>query len=72
MAYERQQQQALEKLDQSLARLRTIIKRGQIEEAINFMERGALKDRFEDLQNLLNIGNTGNYGARGVQNTRPL
>jgi hypothetical protein len=72
MAYERQQQIALERLDQSLAKLRNIIKRGQIGEALQFMEEGELKTRYEELQNMINVGSTGNYGARGVQNTRPL
>jgi len=72
MAYERQQQIALERLDHSLAQLRNIIKRGQLAEALNFMETGPLKDRFEELKNIINVGSAGNYGARGVQNTRPL
>ena len=38
MAYERQVQIALERLDQSLARLHTLIKRGENAEAIVFME----------------------------------
>ena len=36
------------------------------------MEEGELKDRYEELQNIITISQTGNYGARGVQNTRPL
>ena len=72
MAYERQVQIAMERLDQSLAKLHTLIKRGQNAEAIRFMEEGELKDRYEELQIIINISQTGNYGARGVQNTRPL
>ena len=72
MAYERQIQGAMERLDQSLARLRQLIKRGENSAAIRFMEEGELKERYEELQNIINISNTGNYGARGVQNTRPL
>ena len=72
MAYTRQTQEALERLDQSLARLRNIIKRGQTQEALLFMEQGELKERYEELQNMITISKTGNYGARGVQNTRPL
>ena len=72
MAYERQVQIAMERLDQSLAKLHTLIKRWQNAEAIRFMEEGELKDRYEELQNMINISQTGNYGARGVQNTRPL
>jgi|TARA_B100000424_G_C22799796_1_gene429049 hypothetical protein len=72
MAYERQVQEHLERLDQSLARLRNLIKRGENETAIRFMEEGELKDRYEELQNIINISKTGNFGARGVQNTRSL
>ena len=72
MAYERQLQIAMERLDQSLAKLYTMVKRGQQQEALNFMQEGELKDRYEELQNMINISKTGNYGARGVQNTRSL
>ena len=37
MAYARQTQDALDRLDQSLARLRNIIKNGQVPEALQFM-----------------------------------
>ena len=69
MQYARQTQGALDRLDQSLAKLRTLIKRGQNQDAIRFMEEGELKDRFEELQNMITISTTGNFGARGVQNT---
>ena len=72
MAYERQVQIAMERLDQSLARLHTLIKRGENAEAIAFMEKGELKERYEELQNMITISQTGNYGARGVQNTGAL
>ena len=72
MAYERQVQGAMERLDQSLAKLYNLIKRGQQKEALRFMEEGELKDRYDELQNMITISQTGNYGARGVQNTRPL
>ena len=72
MAYERQVQGAMERLDQSLARLHTMIKRGENAAASRFMLEGELKDRFEELRNIITISHTGNYGARGVQNTRPL
>ena len=70
MAYERQVQKAIERLDQSLARLHTMIKRGENAAASRFMLEGELKERFEELQNIITISQTGNYGARGVQNTR--
>ena len=69
MKYARQTQEALDRLDQSLAQLRNLIKRGQNQDAIRFMEEGELKDRFEELQNIITISSTGNMGARGVQNT---
>ena len=69
MKYARQAQTALDRFDQSLATLRDLIKRGQNQDAIRFMEEGALKDRFEELQNMITISTTGNFGARGVQNT---
>jgi len=72
MAYERQLDSAMERLDQALAQLRGLIKRGQNQDAVRFMEEGALKERFEELQNIINISQTNSYGSRGVQNTRPL
>ena len=69
MKYARQAQTALDKLDIALAKLRTKVKNGQITEALQFMEQGELKDRFEELQNMITISSTGNMGARGVQNT---
>ena len=72
MAYAQQLQSAMERLDQSLARLRTIIKNGQIEEALQFMEQGELKERFEELQNIITISQTGTLGARGTTQTGTL
>tara|TARA_B110000285_G_scaffold121188_1_gene137051 strand:- start:495 stop:713 length:219 start_codon:yes stop_codon:yes gene_type:complete len=69
MKYAAQTQEALDRLDQSLAQLRGFIKRGQNADALRFMEEGALKERFEELQNIITISSTGNMGARGVQNT---
>ena len=40
MQYAQQTQAALDRLDQSLARLRNIVKRGQVNEALQFMEEG--------------------------------
>ena len=72
MQYGKQTQTALDRLDQSLARLLTLIKRGEQQDAIRFMTEGELKDRFEELQNMITISQTGNFGARGVQNTGAL
>ena len=72
MAYARQLQDALERLDQSLAQLRTFIKRGEQAKALQFMEEGALKDRYEELQNIITISNSGALGARGTTQTGTL
>ena len=72
MKYARQTQQALDRLDQSLARLRDMIKRGENEVAICYMEEGELKDRYEELQNMITISQTGNVGARGTSQTGAL
>jgi len=72
MKYAQQTQNALDRLDQSLATLRILIKRGQNQEAIRFMEEGVLRDRFEELQNIITVSSTGTLGARGTQNTGAL
>ena len=69
MKYAQQTQNALDRLDQSLSTLRTLIKRGQNADALRFMEEGDLKEKFGELQNIITISSTGNIGARGVQNT---
>ena len=69
MQYGRQLQSALDRLDQSLAKLRTLVKRGQQGEALRFMEEGELKERYEELQNIVTISQTGNIGARGTTQT---
>ena len=57
------------RLDVSLAKLRTIIKNGQVAEALRFMEQGDLKDRYEELQNIITISQNGNLGVRGTSQT---
>ena len=69
MKYAQQTQNALDRLDQSLARLRNLVKRGQTQDALRFMEEGELKERFEELQNMITISSTGNIGARGTTQT---
>ena len=68
MKYARQTQEALDRLDEALAQLRTLIKRGANQDAIRFMEEGALKERFEELQNIITISSTNTLGSRGTQN----
>ena len=72
MAFEGQAQVALERLDESLARLRTLIKRGEQTEALRFMEEGALKERFEELQNIITVSSTNPLGARGTSGAGAL
>ena len=72
MKYAKQVQGAMDRLDQSLAKLHNLVKRGNQQEALRFMEEGELKERYEELNNIVTISKTGNYGARGVQNTRSL
>ena len=72
MAYERQLNEAMERLDQSLAQLRGLISRGQNQEAIRFMEEGALKERYEELQNIISISQTNSLGSRGTSQTGRL
>ena len=72
MKYGRQLQANLDRLDQALAQLRDLIKRNKNKEALDFMEKGLLKERFEEMQNIITISGTSNMGARGVQNIRPL
>ena len=72
MAYERQVQQHLDKLDIQLNKLYLLIKNGKQSEALKFMEDGPLKEAYEDLQSIIKLSSTGQLGARGVQNIRPL
>ena len=72
MKYAAQLQTALDRLDGSLARLRNLIKRGDQKAALQFMEEGELKERYEEMQNIITISGTDNLGARGTQNTGAL
>ena len=69
MKYAQQTQNALDRLDQSLATLRSLIKRGQNADALKYMEEGELKERFSDLQSMITISSVGNLGARGTSQT---
>jgi hypothetical protein len=60
--YRQQLTIALERLDQGLARVHTMIKRGNNAEAIHFMENN-LKELYDELQNIINI-EPGNDGGR--------
>ena len=70
MAYGRQLQIALDRFDQSLARLHTLIKRGENKAAIHFMTEGQLKERFEELQNMVSVSGGGReIGSGGTAQT---
>ena len=69
MKYAAQAQTALDRVDMSLAKLRDLIKRGQNKEALRFMEEGELKERYEELQNMINVSQSGNICARGTSQT---
>jgi hypothetical protein len=69
MAYEKQQQIALERLDRALLALNKLIKTGKQKEAIEFMDNGPLKDVYEELQNIITISQTSGLGARGTSQT---
>ena len=68
MKYARQTQEALDRLDYSLAQLRDLIKRGKNQDAIRFMEEGELKERFGELRNIIKLSSTNQLGASGIQN----
>ena len=54
MAYKRQLQIALDRLDQGLARVHSFVKRGKNAEALHFMEND-LKELYDELQNIISI-----------------
>ena len=54
MAYKKQLQIALDRLDQGLARVHSMVKRGKNAEAVHFMEND-LKELYEELQNIISI-----------------
>tara|TARA_R110002167_G_C12554461_1_gene641182 strand:- start:79 stop:300 length:222 start_codon:yes stop_codon:yes gene_type:complete len=66
MQYAQQTQAALDRLDESLLGLRELVKRGKIQEALQYMENGPLKERFGELQNMVILSQTNNLGARGT------
>ena len=72
MKYARQTQEHLDRLDQSLRVLRDMIKRGDNQADIRYMEEGELKERFGDLQNIITLSSTGNLGASGIQSVGSL
>ena len=45
-----------------------LIKRGQQAEALRFMEEGELKEKFNELQNIIKLSSTNQLGASGIRN----
>ncbi len=64
MAYRRQLQTALDRLDQGLARVHSLVKRGRNQEAMHFMDND-LKELYEELQNIINITPENNQSRVG-------
>jgi hypothetical protein len=54
MAYKRQLQIALDRFDQGLSRVHSMIKRSENAKAIHYMEND-LKELYEELQNIISI-----------------
>jgi len=54
MAYKRQLQIALDRLDQGLARVHSMVKRGKNAEAIHYMDND-FKELYDELQNIISI-----------------
>jgi len=52
--YQQQMNVAMERLDQGLARIHSMVKRGKNADALHYMEND-LKEYFEELQNIINI-----------------
>ena len=64
MAYKQQLQIALDRLDQGLARVHSLVKRGKNAEAIHFMENN-LKELYDELQNIVSITPENNQSRVG-------
>ena len=72
MKYARQTQDALDRVDVALNKLYQLVKRGNQSEALLLMEEGELKERFEELQNMITLSSTNNLGAMGTNQTGRL
>ena len=72
MKYSKQTQLALDRLDESLARLQGLIKKNQNPQALQFMNE-ELKERYEELQNIITLSSLGTAGSvRNITNTGHL
>tara|TARA_Y100000361_G_scaffold96454_1_gene86406 strand:- start:199 stop:423 length:225 start_codon:yes stop_codon:yes gene_type:complete len=71
MKYAEQMQEHLNRLDNGLLQLNQLIKKGDQQGSLKFMEED-LKELYDNLQNIVTlsqVGNPGNLGASGVSNT---
>ena len=57
---------AMERLDQGLSRVHSLVKRGKNAEALHFMDND-LKELYEELQNIISVEpDTDNVRVRGI------
>ena len=64
--YKHQMNVAMERLDQGLARVHSLVKRNQMAEAIHYMDND-LKELYEELQNIISVEpDTDNVRVRGI------
>ena len=64
--YKHQMNIAMERLDQGLARVHSLVKRGKTAEALHYMDND-LKELYEELQNIISVEpNTDNVRVRGI------
>ncbi len=77
MKYAEQMQEHLNRLDGGLLQLNNLIKKGDQQGALRFMQED-LKELYENLQNIITIsqvgnsGTIGNMGAAGTSNIRSI
>ena len=64
--YKHQMNVAMERLDQGLARVHSLVKRGKTAEALHYMDNN-LKELYEELQNIISVEpDTDNVRVRGI------
>tara|TARA_R110000787_G_scaffold221855_1_gene330590 strand:+ start:86 stop:289 length:204 start_codon:yes stop_codon:yes gene_type:complete len=64
--YKHQMNVAMERLDQGLARVHSLVKRGKTAEALHYMDND-LKELYGELQNIISVEpDTDNVRVRGI------
>ena len=64
--YKKQMNIAMERLDQGLARVHSLVKRGKNADAIHYIDNN-LKELYGELQNIINVEpDTDNVRVRGI------